>query len=298
MRPLFVLVLFVLVLFAHSLFAQQDILRDKFESELRTIAGSADAVVGIVVKDLRSGEQFRLNDKEIFPTASSIKVFILAEVYRQAAEGKFSISDIRPLTPAHRVGGSGVLSLLGERSVSMSIRDYCVLMIQQSDNTATNLLIDLVGMKNVNSFAAKNGCSATLLQRVMMDVAAAKAGRENISSPADLALMFERLHNGEVVSAEASKDMLRILSVEKDGALRSGLPAGTAIANKGGEIDGIRCDVGIVALDGAPYVVCVMTKMLLNDQEGGEIITAVSRKVYQYLERKVNSNQYGRRIPR
>lgn len=293
MRPLL-----VLALFAQSLFAQQDILREKFENELRTIAGSADAVVGIVVKDLRTGEQFRLNDKELFPTASSIKVFILAEVYRQAAEGKFSLSDIRPLTPAHRVGGSGVLSLLGERSVSMSIRDYCVLMIQQSDNTATNLLIDLVGMKNVNAFAAKIGCASTLLQRVMMDVAAAKAGRENISSPSDLALMFERLHNGEVVSAEASKDMLKILGMEKDGALKSGLPAGIQIANKGGEIEGIRCDAGIVALEGSPYAVCVMTKMLLKDQEGGEIITAVSRTVYQYLERKVNSNQYGRRIPR
>jgi len=290
--------LLVLALFARSLFAQQDILREKFENELRTIAGSADAVVGIVVKDLRTGEQFRLNDKELFPTASSIKVFILAEVYRQAAEGKFSLSDIRPLTPAHRVGGSGVLSLLGERSVSMSIRDYCVLMIQQSDNTATNLLIELVGMKNVNAFAAKIGCASTLLQRVMMDVAAAKAGRENISSPVDLALMFERLHNGEIVSAEASKDMLKILGIEKDGALKSGLPVGIQIANKGGEIEGIRCDAGIVALEGSPYAVCVMTKMLLRDQDGGEIITAVSRTVYQYLERKVNSNQYGRRIPR
>jgi beta-lactamase class A len=293
MRPLL-----VLALFTHSLFAQQDILREKFENSLRTIAGTSDAVVGIVMKDLRTGEQFRLNDKDIFPTASSIKVFILAEVYRQAAEGKFALSDIRPLTPAHRVGGSGVLSLLGERSVSMSIRDYCVLMIQQSDNTATNLLIDLVGMKNVNSFAVKNGCTSTLLQRVMMDVQAAKAGRENISTPADMAMMFEKLHNGEIVSAEASKDMLKILSVEKDGALRSGLPVGTEIANKGGEIDGIRCDVGVVSLEGSPYVISVMTKMLQREQDGGEIITAVSRTVYQYLERKVNSNQYGRRIPR
>ncbi|NUN70742.1 MAG: serine hydrolase [Bacteroidetes bacterium] len=293
MRPLLVLALLL-----QTLTAQQDALQEKFGNTLRSTAGTADAVVGIVVKDLRTGEQFRLNDTEVFPTASSIKVFILAEVYRQAAEGKFSLSDIRPLTPAHRVGGSGVLSLLGERTVSMSIRDYCVLMIQQSDNTATNLLIDLVGMKNVNAFAAKNGCISTLLQRVMMDVAAAKAGRENISSPADLASIMERLYKGEVVSPAASKEMLGILSLEKDGALREGLPAAVALANKGGEIDGVRCDAGIVMLEGSPYVICVMTKMLLREQDGTGVISAVSRTAYQYFERKVNSNQYGRRIPR
>lgn len=285
-------------LFLSFLSAQTDILRQKFTSTITSIAERSDAIVGIAVKDLRNGETFLLHEKEVFPTASSIKIFILAEVYHQAEEGKFSMTDIRPLPSSSRVGGSGVLALLGENSVSMSIRDYCVLMMNLSDNTATNYLIELVGIKNVNEYAAKNGYPSTKLQRIMMDVKAAKEGRENISSPQDLLLMLERLYRGEIVSKQASADMLAIMKLEKEGWLKSGLPAGIPIANKAGDIEGIKCDAGIVYLESAPYSICVMTKMLLNDPEGGPIITEISKTVYQYFERKANSNQYGRRIPK
>ncbi len=283
---------------AQLLTSQTDILKQKFTAKLNEISDHSDAVVGIALKDLKSGETFVVNDKEIFPTASSIKIFILAEVYRQAEEGKFKLKDIKSVALSSRVGGSGVLSLLSERSVSMSIRDYCVLMMNLSDNTATNFLIDLVGMKNVNDFAGKNGCVSTKLQRRMMDVQAAKEGRENISSPADLMSIFEKLYRGEIVSKQACDDMLAIMKLEKDGWLKSGIPSGTAIANKAGDIEGIKCDAGIIYLENAPYSICVMTKMLLNDAEGGPIITDISKTVYQYLERKANSNQYGRRIPK
>jgi beta-lactamase class A len=280
------------------LFSQTDLLQNKFTAKLKAISDRSDAVVGIAIKDLRTGEQFQINEKEIFPTASSIKIFILAEVYRQAADGKFKLSDVKPLPPSARVGGSGVLSMLGEKTVSMSIRDYCVLMMNLSDNTATNFLIDLVGMKNVNEFAVKNGCTSTKLQRIMMDVQAAKEGRENISSPADFMMMLEKLFRGEIVSKQASDDILSIMKLEKDGALKSGIPPGIVIANKGGDIEGIKCDAGIIYLDNAPYIICVMTKMLLNDSDGNKIITDISQAAYQYLERKANSNQYGRRIPK
>ncbi|MFZ4621740.1 MAG: serine hydrolase [Bacteroidota bacterium] len=291
--------LFVLVFLAlQFISAQSDILQQKFNEKLKDISDRSDAVIGISVKDLNSGEKFSVNEKEIFPTASSIKIFILTEVYRQAAEGKFKLTDIRPLPVSARVAGSGILSMLGEKSVSMSIRDYCVLMMNLSDNTATNLLIDLVGLKNVNEFAVKNGCNATKLQRIMMDVQAAKEGRENISSPQDFLTILEKLYRGEIVSKQASDDMLTIMKLEKDGWIKSGIPSGTVIANKAGDIEGIKCDAAIVYMDNAPYIICVMTKMLLNDSDGGPFITDISKSVYQYLERKAHSNQYGRRIPK
>lgn len=290
--------LFVFCLLLQITSAQTDLLREKFTVKIRSIVDASDAIVGVAIKDLRSNEQFALNDKEVFPTASSIKIFILAEVYRQAAEGKFKLTDIRSLPVSSRVGGSGVLSMLGERSVSLSIRDYCVLMMNLSDNTATNFLIVLAGMKNINDFAAKNGCSSTKLQRVMMDVQAAKEGRENISSPNDFLLILEKMHNGTVVSKQASDDMLSIMKLEKEGPLKSGIPPSVQIANKGGDIDGVRCDVGIVYLENDPYIICVMTKMLLDGSEGSRIISEISKTAYQYVERKANSNQYGRRIPR
>jgi beta-lactamase class A len=266
--------------------------------KIKAIADRSDAIVGVSIKEIASGEQFSINEKETFPTASSIKVFVLAEVYRQAAEGKFKLNEIRSLPSATRVSGSGILSMLGEKSVSLSIRDYCVLMMNLSDNSATNFLIDLVGMKNINDGAQKYGCSSTKLQRIMMDVQAAKEGRENISSPADLMVILEKLQRKEIVSPQASDDMLSIMKLEKDGWLKSGIPPSVPIANKAGDIEGIKCDAGIVYLENDPYIICVMTKMLLNDADGGRIITEISKEAYSYFERKANSNHYGRRIPK
>lgn len=290
-----ILFLFCLV---HLALSQNNPLKDKFLRNITSIAENADAIVGIAIKDLKTGEQVLINENEIFPQASTIKIHILTEVYKQAAEGKFKLTDIKPFTTASRVGGSGVLSMLGEKSVSMSIRDYCVLMMNLSDNSATNLLIDLVGMKNVNESLVKNGAPNTKLQRIMMDYQAAKEGRENISTPKDVLTILEKIYAGTIVSKQACDDMLAIMKLEKEGALKRGIPADVVIANKGGDLEGVRVDAGIVFLDNNPYIICVMTKMLLNDSDGPNIIAAISKETYNYFERKAHSNQYGRRIPK
>lgn len=287
------LLLIVLIQFS---FSQTDPLKDKMITKIKQIVEQADAVVGVAIKDIRTGDQILFNEEDIFPQASSIKIHILAEVYKQASEGKFSLTDSKQLPKSSRVGGSGILSSLGEKTVSLSIRDYCVMMIVLSDNSATNYLIDLVGMKNVNESLQKYGALKTKLQRLMMDSQAAKEGRENISTPKDVMNILEKLYSGTMVSKQSSEDMLSILKLEKDGSLKSGIPASIAIANKGGEIEGVRTDVGIVYLENNPYIICVMTKMLLHDTEGPTIITQISRETFTYFERKVNSNQYGRRI--
>ncbi|MBI2428220.1 MAG: serine hydrolase [Ignavibacteriales bacterium] len=278
--------------------SQTDLLKDKFLHNLKEIVDNSDAVVGVAIKDLKSGEQVLINENEIFPQASSIKIHILAEVYRQAAEGKFKLSDIKQFPTPMRVGGSGILSMLGEKSVSMSIRDYCILMINLSDNSATNLLIDLVGMKNVNESLVKNGAPNTKLQRVMMDYQAAKEGRENISTPKDVLTILEKLYAGTLVNKQSCDDVLAIMKMGKGGSIKDGMPADVEIANKAGDVEGVRVDAGIVFLEGNPYIICVMTKMLLNESDGSKIIESISRETYNYLERKAHSNQYGRRIPK
>ena len=290
-------VLFLLIS-SFSPLKSQDLLKHQFVEKVKSVVSSSDAVVGVAIKDLSTGEEFFINENEIFPQASSIKIHILAELYRQAGEGKFKLSDIMPLPESVRVGGSGVLGELGNNTVSMSLRDYAVLMIILSDNTATNLLIEKVGMENVNRFLVSNGATKTRLQRVMMDIQAAKEGRENIGTPREVLTVLERLYRGELVSRAASEDMLSILKKPKGGALRAGIPDPVELANKEGEVEGIRCDVGIVFLPGSPYALCVMTKLLLEPADGPRIIREISRAAYGYFERKANSNQYGRRVPR
>ena len=195
--------LFLIVTVQFS-FSQTDLLKEKMTIKIKQIVEQADAVVGVAINDLRSGQQILINEDEIFPQASSIKIHILSEVYKQAAEEKFNLADIKQLPIFARVGGSGILSSLGEKSVSLSIRDYCVMMIVLSDNSATNLLINLVGMKNVNESLQKNGATKTKLQRVMMDIQAAKEGRENISTPKDVMTILEKMFNGTLVNKQAS----------------------------------------------------------------------------------------------
>lgn len=286
-----------LLLFSVRTFSQQDLLRDKCAAQLRAIAERTDAIVGYAVKDLTTGTTFFSNEKEIFPTASAIKLFILAEVYRQAEEKKFSLSDVRPFPSAFRTGGSGILSLLSEKSVSMSLRDYCVLMMNQSDNSATNFLIDLVGLKSVNTQANALGCTSTQLQRVMMDSKAVLSGKENISTPSDLLLYLEKLSKGQIVSSAASTDMLSIMRLEKDGWIKSGVPSDVSVANKAGDVDGVKCDAAIVELKGHPYAIVVMTKYLPADVDGGAVITEISQTVFRYFERTAASNAVGRRLP-
>lgn len=292
----FVSVLFLIIV--QCSFTQTDLLKEKMVKRIHKINENADAVVGVAIKDLQSGELIFVNENEIFPQASSIKIHILSEVYKQASEGKFKLTDLKQMSASMRVGGSGILSSLGEKSVSLSIRDYCVLMVVLSDNSATNLLIDLVGMKNVNESLQKNGAVKTKLQRVMMDLQAAKEGKENIGTPKEVMMILEKLYNGTLVNKQASDDMLAILKLDKEGPLKSGIDPTVTIANKGGDIDGVRNDIGIIYLENNPYIICVMTKMLRKVDDGPKIITDISRSAFNYFERKASSNQFGRRIPK
>ncbi|MFH0991797.1 MAG: serine hydrolase [bacterium] len=135
----FVISLQIAFLIWSPLSAQDESLKEKFSAQLHAMVQAADAVVGVTVKDLKTGETFGFHQDEVFPQASSIKIHILAEVYRQAEQGNFKLSDKLPLKESVRVEGSGVLNLLGKGTVSMSIRDYVVLMMVLSDNSATNL---------------------------------------------------------------------------------------------------------------------------------------------------------------
>ncbi len=298
-RARMVVILTILV-FGSLAYSADDPLKGQFVQKLRSIVETSDAVVGVAIKNLATGEKFFINENEVFPQASSIKIHILAELYHQAEQGKFRMSDILPLPAAVRVGGDGVLNELGESTVSMSIRDYAILMVVLSDNTATNLIIKQVGMENVNKFLQSHGAVKTKLQRVMMDVKAAAEGRENIGTPKEVLMILEKMYRGEIVSRKASEEMLSILRKpkSKDDPIKDGLPADVNVANKDGEIEGVRCDVGIVYLQKSPYVICVMTKLLVHDSDGPRIIADISRLTYQYFERKANSNQFGRRIPK
>jgi beta-lactamase class A len=149
--------------------ANRDMLRGKFVAEIEKIANSHDGVMGVAIKDLTTSEEILINDQLIFPTGSSIKIPILIELYKQAAEGKYKLTDQRWVEGKDKVGGSGVIVNFGDHTSQLSLGDLATLMIVLSDNTATNMLIDQVGMANVNRTMDELGLKQIRLRRKMID---------------------------------------------------------------------------------------------------------------------------------
>ncbi len=272
-------------------------LRGKLSRELNQLAADFDGVMGIAVIDLTTDETLSLHADMVFPQASSIKIPILVELFRQAQAGTLKLDERVEVKRAEMGGGSGVLQHLGDATSAVSLRDLAVLMIVLSDNTATNLLIDRVGMASINDSLQPLGLTQTRLQRKMMDQDAQRASRENLSSPREMATLLERLNQGKLLDAEHTAAALKILQYTKDTPLRRGLPEGVSLADKPGSLPGVRCDSGIVLLAGRPYVIAVMTTYAKDGEAAERAISDVSRRVYDYFERLARSNAHGVRLP-
>jgi beta-lactamase class A len=281
-------------------------LKAKFDHRLQAIAAHVDGVMGYAVLDLTSGDRFVHLDREVFPTASTIKLAIVYELFKQADEGKIRLEETITLDRKHAVGGSGVLFALG--TPALTVRDYATLMVMLSDNTATNVLIDLVGMENVTRRMAGLGLAATKLRRHMIDLAAARRGDENVSTPADIVRLLEVFYGpakagpyspapGDL-TASSRDDAMALLKKPKASRLRNALPGGVETADKPGELEGVRVDAGIVFAKNRPYILCVMTTYLKDEREGERAIEDASRAAYEYFSRLGAGFQYGRQIGR
>jgi beta-lactamase class A len=261
-------------------------LRSKFEQRLRGITARVDGVVGYAVVDLTSGDRIGHLENAVFPTASTIKLAVVYELFKQADAHKLRLDEPLTLDRAHAVGGSGVLFQLG--TPTLSIRDYATLMVTLSDNTATNVLIDRLGMAAINARLQTLGLTATQLRRHMMDAEAARRGDENVSTPAEIVRLLQAIDKEQ-------PEAVALLRKPKESRLRNGLPPGVETADKPGELDGVRVDAGVVYERNRPYVVCVMMTYLKSETEGERAIEEMSRAAYDYFSRLGSGGAYGRR---
>jgi beta-lactamase class A len=269
-------------------------LRARTAAQLDAIAGGLNGVMGYVVVDLESGERFDRLPDEIFPLASTIKLAVLYELFKQADEGRLKLDEVRPLERRHVVGGSGVLTQLS--APAMPLRDYAILMVVLSDNTATNLLIDAVGMANVTRRMGALGLKTLQLRRRMIDAEAARRGDENVGTPADLARLLTAIYRSEGLTKGSSEAIIGILRRPKTSALRDGVPAGVPVANKTGTLEGVAADAGIVYLADRPYVFVATTTFLQSNAAGVAAIRAASQAAFEYFNRIAKSSEYGRII--
>jgi beta-lactamase class A len=273
-------------------------LKEKLSGQLADIARRVDGVVGYEIVDLTSGDRVAYLEHETFPTASSIKLAVVYELFRQVDEGRIHLEEPLVLDRSKAVGGSGVLVHLG--TPTLTIQDYAALMVTLSDNTATNVLIDRLGMDAINTRMQTLGLKSTKLRRHMMDAAAARKGDENVSSPDDLVRLLQAMAGQHAAENDHGRmgAAVTLLELPKESRLRRGIPDGVQVADKPGELDGVRADAGIVFVKNRPYAFVAMTTFLKDESEGERAIEEMSRAAYQYFIRLSSSGAEGRRLPR
>ena len=274
------------------------LLWQKLESSIRAEDQQVDGVLGIAIEDLSNGHTLLLNADETFPTASTIKIAILAELYRQTQQGKIKLTDTYTLQQADLVGGSGISNALTAGTTKLTLRDVAALMISVSDNSMTNVLIDRVGLDNVNALLDSLNLTHTRLRRKMMDVRAAAEGRENVATPRELMLLLEALYRGKVLNKQLTDDFFNLLGTPKSSYIPRELPEDVRIANKPGELEGVRNDCGLIFTGSRPYILCAMSTYLRNERAAGDAISRISGETYRVFDRLSHASNLGRVVSR
>ena len=224
-----------------------------------------------------SNETFVYNSQQM-RSASMIKVFIMAAVMEQAANGAIDIDEPMTLTAADKVGGAGILAGYANGTV-MPLREVMRLMITESDNTATNMVIDRIGMNTVNDYLRRHGYSDTILQRKMMDTSAIQAGRENYSSITDLGNIFLQIYHHNCVGNGYDEIMLEFLQGQTDTDCFPAALPGKVIAHKTGALIGLYDDGGIIYNGENDAILVIMTENYTGEYTAMERMRQFARAV-------------------
>ena len=281
---------------ANTAATKQQVLWQKLEASITDVDWQLDGVMGVAIEDLTSGQRFQLRGDEVFPQASSIKTALLTGLYRQVQDGKLKLTDLYTVQASDLVPDSDIMNGLTAGTTRITLRDLATMVVAVSDNSATNVLIDKVGMDNVNALMDSLGLKHTRLRRKMMDLKAAGEGRENISTPNEMATLLDQLYRGKVLNKELTDDFFKLLSTHKSSFIPRDLPDDLKIANKPGELEGVRNDSGVVFVQNRPYVICVMTTYLHRERDGEDAISKISAEAYRMFDRLARASEYGRVI--
>lgn len=203
--------------------------------------------VGLASKDLFSGDYFAHNENEVFPQASAIKIPILWHLETKANAKELALDERVPIDPQNGAGGCGNLQHFSHKGSHLCLADLAFLMIVQSDNVATNHLIDRLTVEAINLQLANLGLAQTRLRRRMMDFTAKESGQENTSTPKEALQLMTQLHSLAQDLDPIAQAVLSKLRLQKESPYTAGLPTTAVVENKPGMLDGLRTEWALVS---------------------------------------------------
>jgi len=260
------------------------------EQKIMAEAENFGQETGVVIKDLSCGWKIAINEDKLFPSASMVKVPIMASLFSVCAEKGLDLSQKLVLKNRCKALGSGKLKDYAAGS-EFNLEDLIEIMIEESDNTAANMLIDYLGFESLNNRFKKIGLNNTNIARKMMDFKNRKYGVENFTSAKDLAYLLEEIYNNKLINKNFSERCLEILKKQKiRDRIPARLPSNTIVAHKTGLERGVCHDAGIVFTSQGNFLVCVLTKHNYKlSRPAKKFISRIALDVYDYYQSNGNA---------
>jgi D-alanyl-D-alanine carboxypeptidase (penicillin-binding protein 5/6) len=267
----------------------------ELENRLRPLVEGHAGQVSVVVRHLENGESFSHQSDEPMPTASLIKVAVMIEAYRQADRGQLDLEKLVTLREEDKVPGSGILRDHFSPGLQLSVRDAIRLMIVWSDNTATNLVLDQIGLESVSTTMEELECPHTKIHAKVFrgdtSIFPERSKKYGLGSTtaSEMVSLLARLHKKEVASPAACEAMLDHLAHCADRTkLTKLLPPSAKAAHKSGEVSTVRTDAGILYTPGGPVAVCVLTadnrdRRWEENNAGNELCANIGKAVFDYF---------------
>ena len=265
------------------------------ETELRSIIASSGAEVAVAFKTLDGRSQVFIDPDKPFHAASTMKVPVMIELFAQAKAGSLSLDDSLTIRNEFRsiVDGSPYSLSEGDDSdkvvyaaigKTMTLRQLCEAMITVSSNFAANLLIDKLGATRIAATTKKLGADGMVVLRGVEDQKAFEKGLNNATTARALLILFEKLARHEAVDAKSDAAMIEILKRQEfNDAIPAGLPLGTAVAHKTGNITKIHHDAAIV-FGPRPYVIVLLVRGIQDQKKSGALMAKLSRVIYRSVQ--------------
>jgi beta-lactamase class A len=235
---------------------------------------------GIVVKDLDTGWEFTYNGDRLFPSASIVKIPIMAAVFQAVQDRRIALDQKVTMNASDQTSGSGIIKAMPAGS-QFTVAKLLELMVTRSDNTAANMLIRLLGRDYLNSYFKRIGLRNTNLSRDMMDFRCRRKGIENYTTPQDVSRLLEKMYKRTFVNAQVSEQCLALLKLQKvKDRIPRRLPENVVVAHKTG-LERLVChDAGIVFTPNGDFLICVLTKSKASYKSSKEFIARIAAYTY------------------